>query len=912
MLDIHNFDTASGRLARRVLLTALLLALAGAAVGFVSAEKGLLTRSETGLAICSFVFSLGALLTLVLFRSVALQTVATTATAYFSINLSVSILTAICGGGKHLNLFVPLLWFFPLLAFNNLANSPAVAKVFSKILLLVPLALITSLAPRWVVLLTLEEKVLLGVYCLSYACYALTVNLITRYREIYVVARTRAESLKVEGDILESISDCFLSLDSNFRLIYLNDSACAELVVDRQTAIHHTLSDAVPGFLPEAVIDELWAASGRNFASFFEVLNEESGSWYDLRCFPRPDGLSLYFRNITESMRSRLKLDEAQSNVRKQAELLDKAQDAIFVSGLDRRVIYWNKGAERLYGWTSDEVMGRTTGDIFQYEAVSLKERIELILRDGEWSGEIFQSCRDGHKIIVESRLTLVSDDDGTPHSVLAINTDVTARREDEARIQYLAFYDAVTGLPNRQLLRERLAETLVTSRIQKNTGVLFYIDLDDFKTLNDTMGHDTGDTLLQMVALRLRACLRPGDTVARLGGDEFVVMLESLSGDAQQAETVAKTVGKKILAAFVEPFVIGTFESEITASVGATLFSGATDTVDLLLKHTDLAMYQAKTEGRSRICFFDPSMQKAVDARAALRSDLRRALPNNEFQLHYQPQVNSDGVVIGAEALIRWSHPTRGRVPPDEFIPLAEEAGLIVELGGWVLQTACRQLKAWADHPSMRGLTLAVNVSARQFLDAQFVSLVREALHTSGANPQRLKLEITESSMMEKLSEVIAIMTELKVDGVSFSLDDFGTGYSSLAHLQHLPLDQLKIDRSFVNNVLVHAKDAAIARTIIMLGRNLGLSVIAEGVETEEQRVFLKAEGCHLYQGYLYSPALPDAQFESFVEESLASISQHLNELPATAGASPASIPQCLHELPAIEGPAAGILATA
>jgi diguanylate cyclase (GGDEF)-like protein/PAS domain S-box-containing protein len=882
MPDIDGFDTASARLARRVLFTALVLALAGAAVGFISAEKGLLTRNETALAICSFAFSLGSLLTLVFFRKVALQTVATTATAYFSINLCASTFVAFCGRGEHLNVFVPLLWFFPLLAFNNLANSPAVGKVFARILLIVPVALVVCLMPRWGALLPVEEKALLGVYCLSYSCYALTINLITRYREIYVVARARAESLKVEGDILESISDCFLSLDSSSRLIYLNDSACAELAVDRQAAIHHTLSDAAPGFLSEAVLAELRAASGRSFASFFEVLNEDSGSWYDLRCFPRPDGLSVYFRNITESMHSRLKLDEAQSNVRKQAALLDKAQDAIFVSSLDRRVIYWNKGAERLYGWTSEEVIGRTTEDIFQYQAVPLRERIDLILRDGEWSGEIFQTCRDGHKLIVESRLTLVRSDDGTPQSVLAINTDITARKADEARIQHLAFYDVVTGLPNRQLLRDRLAETLATSSIQANTGVLFYIDLDDFKTLNDTMGHDIGDALLQLVALRLRACLRPGDTVARLGGDEFVVMLESLSEEGQEAATVAKAVGKKILGAFVDPFVIGTFESEITASIGATLFSGAIDTVDQLLKQTDLAMYRAKTEGRSRVCFFDPVMQTEVDARAALRSDLRRALQNNEFQLHYQPQVDSHGVVTGAEALLRWFHPTRGKVPPNEFIPLAEEAGLIVELGGWVLQTACRQLTAWAGNPSMQGLTIAVNVSVRQFLDPQFVALVRETLLTSGANPQRLKLEVTESSTMEKIHEVIAIMTELKLDGVSFSLDDFGTGYSSLAHLQYLPIDQLKIDRSFVNNVLIHAKDASIARTIIMLGSNLGLSVIAEGVETEEQRVFLEAEGCHLYQGFLYSPALPCAQVESFVGVSRASTPQRLHEPPA------------------------------
>ena len=884
MLDIDNFDRASARLARRVLFTALGLALAGAAVGFLGAEKGLLTRGEIALATCSFVFSVAALLTLLLFRNVAVQTVATVATGYFSINLCASTVIAICGRGVHLNVFVPLLWFFPLLAFNNLANSPAVGRRFAKILQIVPLVLMACLSPRWMVVLTVEQRVLLGVYCLSYFCYAVTINVITRYREVYVTARARVESLKVEADILESVSDCFLSLNSSFRLVYLNDSACAELAVDRQTAMNRTLSDAAPGFLSGPALAELQAASTRSFASFFEVLNEDSRSWYDLRCFPRPDGLSVYFRNITESMHSRLKLDEAHSTLRKQAELLDKAQDAILVADLNQRIVYWNKGAERLYGWTSEQVIGRHTEDLFQYQAGDLRERIDLVLRDGEWSGEIFQTCSDGRKLIVESRCTLVKGDDGNPHSVLAINTDITIRKAHEARIHHLAFYDVVTGLPNRQLLRDRLAEKLATSPSQANIGVLFYIDLDDFKTLNDTMGHDAGDALLQQVALRLRSCLRPGDTVARFGGDEFVVMLEGFSEDAETAASVARIVAKKILGAFFTPFVIGTYESETAASIGATLFSGGSDTVDQLLKQTDLAMYRAKTEGRSRVCFFNPLMQTEVDARAALRSDLRRALQNGEFQLHYQPQIDSDGVVKGTEALLRWFHPQRGRVPPDEFIPLAEQAGLIVELGGWVLRTACQQLAVWASNPSLQGLTIAVNVSVRQFLDPQFVTLVRDTLRASGADPQRLKLEITESSTMEKISDVIAIMTDLKLDGVSFALDDFGTGYSSLSHLQHLPLDQLKIDRSFVNNVLSHAKDASIARTIIMLGRNLGLAVIAEGVETDEQRAFLEGEGCHLYQGFLYSPALASQKFEAFVDSYSANAPKYLHAVPAIA----------------------------
>jgi diguanylate cyclase (GGDEF)-like protein len=511
---------------------------------------------------------------------------------------------------------------------------------------------------------------------------------------------------------------------------------------------------------------------------------------------------------------------------------------------------------------------------------MDLDVRIDMLRRDGEWMGEISQYRRDGSNLIVESRLTLVSAEDGTPHSVLAINTDITARKADHARIEQLAFYDVLTGLPNRQLLLDRLGGVLANPANQHNVGALLLIDLDDFKTLNDTMGHDVGDALLRQVTRRLTDCLGPLDMVARLGGDEFVVLLESLGLDAPSAALAAKIAGENILGAFRQPFVLGTYESEAKASIGVALFSGASDTVDQLMKRTDLAVYRAKAGGRNCLCFFEFQMQADVDNRAALRRDLRRALKQGEFQLHYQPQVNSSKVVTGAEALIRWFHPLRGRVPPDEFIPLAEEAGLIVELGSWVLETACMQIAEWSTRPVMESLTVAINVSVRQFLDPQFVKLVRETLRKSEANPRRLKLEVTESSTMEKIGDVIAVMTDLRRDGVGFSLDDFGTGYSSLSHLQYLPLDQLKIDRSFVNNLLTHPKDASIARTIIMLGSNLGLSVIAEGVETEEQRAFLEVEGCHSYQGLLYSPAIIGVEFETFVGSLYANKLLRLPEL--------------------------------
>jgi predicted signal transduction protein with EAL and GGDEF domain len=360
---------------------------------------------------------------------------------------------------------------------------------------------------------------------------------------------------------------------------------------------------------------------------------------------------------------------------------------------------------------------------------------------------------------------------------------------------------------------------------------------------------------------------VRKGDTVARLGGDEFVVMLQGLSGDPNAAAAEVTAIGDEIRAASLRPYQVGSYEYNGSVSVGITLFGGHPDSVDELLKRGELALHQAKAKGRSAMRFFDPSMQAYIDSRTALESDLRSALQNQQFELHYQPQVDRVGQAVGAEALLRWRHPVRGMVPPDEFIPLAEESGLIIELGRWVLETACSQLANWASQPAMEKLTIAVNVSLRQFLATDFVNLVVEVLRESGANPLRLKLEITESSVMLNADETIAKMTALKEQSVGFAIDDFGTGYSSLSHLKRLPLDVLKVDRSFVGDMLVDDKNASIVRTIITLGRNLHLAVIGEGVETEAQRKFLEKAGCNVYQGFLYSKALPAQQFEAFVK---------------------------------------------
>jgi diguanylate cyclase (GGDEF)-like protein/PAS domain S-box-containing protein len=552
----------------------------------------------------------------------------------------------------------------------------------------------------------------------------------------------------------------------------------------------------------------------------------------------------------------------AEARLREQASWLDKAKDAITVAGMDTRFTYWNKGAERLFGWTAEEALGKTRAELIIDDPARFNEAIYRVGQEGDWTGEIRKRRKDGTTIMVETHWTLVRDEKGRPQSVLALDSDITRRKEAEREIEQLAFFDTLTLLPNRRLLLDRLQHALATCGRSGHNGALLFIDLDNFKSLNDTLGHDKGDMLLKEVAQRLETCARKSNTVARLGGDEFVVMLEDLSAKPEEAAAQAEIVAEKILAVFNQPFDLAGHEYHTTPSIGVTLFDCRVDNVDDLLKRGDLAMYQAKAAGRNTVRFFDPDMQTVVTARVALETDLRQGLQLREFSLNYQRQADTSGRTIGVEALVRWQHPRRGMVSPALFIPLAEETGMIVRLGQWVLETACRQLAVWAASPRTSHLTVAVNVSARQFRSPDFVDQVAAILELTGANPQNLKLELTESMLVENVENTIAKMTALQATGVTFALDDFGTGYSSLSYLKRLPLDQLKIDRSFVKDVLTNANDAAIARTIVALGKTLGLHVIAEGVETTDQRDFLAEQGCHAYQGYLISRPLTAEEF--------------------------------------------------
>ncbi len=579
------------------------------------------------------------------------------------------------------------------------------------------------------------------------------------------------------------------------------------------------------------------------------------------------------------NLRAQAAQRNADARIREQASLLDKAQDAILVCGPDQSVRFWNKGAERLYGFTAAQAIGQSIQTLIYATSTDFLQAIRQVLRDGEWNGELVQRRRDGSFLTAECRWTRVIDEQTQHASILSIHTDVSQRKAAAQEIEQLAFYDQLTGLPNRQLLVERLAQSHIQSQRTGLIGALLFIDLDNFKTLNDTLGHARGDQLLQVVSSRLLHCVREQDTVARFGGDEFVLSLVALDADVGRARNKALLVGEKILETMRQPIQLSDPEHQGSCSIGIAMRDKHDDTIDELLKRADLAMYRAKAAGRNTLEVFAPDMQTKINARAENEVDLRRAVVQQEFLLHYQPQLGVDGRVTGAEALVRWQHPQRGIVSPMEFIFLAEETGLIHKIGKWVLETACNQSAQWMRnaHRSFiagiqtqnAGLMVSVNVSVQQFRHPEFVAQVMSAVATSGINPHYLKLELTESLLVDDFEATISKMTALKSIGIAFSLDDFGTGYSSLAYLKRLPLDELKIDQSFVRDVLTDPNDAAIARTIVALAQSLGLSVIAEGVETAAQRAFLTEHGCKAYQGYLFSRPLPPSAFEQFVLEN-------------------------------------------
>jgi diguanylate cyclase (GGDEF)-like protein len=550
------------------------------------------------------------------------------------------------------------------------------------------------------------------------------------------------------------------------------------------------------------------------------------------------------------------------------ATTLEAIPDLLFEMDGDGR--YWDYRARRrdLLVAPPEQLLGYTVFDVMPLQAAQavMASLAEAALLGGSQGAQICLSLPVGDswfELSVARKKSL----DAEGQRFIVLSRDITRRKQAEAEIEHLAFFDPLTGLPNRRLLLDRLQQALTVSARHDSYGALLFIDLDHFKVLNDTRGHLSGDLLLQEVAQRLQASVRGEDSVARLGGDEFVLMLQGLARDTTSAIAQVAAVGEELLSRLSQVYLLDGLQYHCTASIGVSLFNGAAQDVGELLKCADAAMYVAKNNGRNALAFFDPAMQAELEVRTELGNELRMALSQGQLLLHYQAQISSEYGPLGAEILLRWQHPQHGMVSPAQFIPLAEDNGLIVPIGQWVLAQACTQLKIWQSNPQACGLTLSVNVSARQFRQPDFVEQVRACLHSTGIDPSKLKLELTESLVLDNVESVIATMHALKALGVGFSMDDFGTGYSSLAYLKRLPLDQLKIDQSFVRDIVSDPSDAVIVKTIIGMAHNLGLEVIAEGVETEAQRSLLLSYDCRVFQGYLFSRPLPLAEFEALLQ---------------------------------------------
>ncbi len=533
--------------------------------------------------------------------------------------------------------------------------------------------------------------------------------------------------------------------------------------------------------------------------------------------------------------------------------------DAMVITTLaDGRFLEVNDSYPSIMGWTRDELQGKTTRTfrIWRHE----HDREEFVKKLNQFGVvknlEAEFLAKDGRVVtgLVSANLMEVNGET----CVLSVIRDITAQKEAQDLILHLSFSDSLTGLPNRRLLIDRLGQAIAANNRSGRYGALLFVDIDDFKSINDTLGHDKGDMLLIEVAKRLQHCIQDGDTVSRLGGDGYAVILNDLAGTPDDAATQAEMVCNKLFYAINQAYEFGDATHHRTCSIGITLFGAHQEDAMEPLKRAELAMYESKSRGRDGMHFFDPRMQADVSARAEMEQGLRNAISSQQIQVYYQPQTDDAGRITGVEALVRWNDPERGMISPAEFIPLAETSGLILPIGECVLQQVCEQLVRWSNNPEREHLTIAVNVSARQFHDEKFVGRIQSVLEATRANPQRLVLELTESLLVMNITDVISKMNVLKGMGICFSLDDFGTGYSSLSYLKKLPLDELKIDQAFVRDILIDQNDAAIARMVLALAASMGLSVMAEGVETEEQLERLASLGCHHYQGYLFGRPMP------------------------------------------------------
>ena len=673
---------------------------------------------------------------------------------------------------------------------------------------------------------------------------------------------------------LETVPDLVFEMDADGRYLSYHSPPSELLAAPSEAFIGRLVSEVLPAEAAAAVMQTMALALAHGSAGGQRItldlpIGRRHFELHATRCAHAPGQgprLIVLSRDITQAVNARDALLEAAQQTQA---ILDNVVDGIITIDRQGTVRSFNRSASTIFGYEAGEVIGRNVkmlmpahiaaahdGYLADYARTGIRQ---VIGRDRDVEVEGLR--KDGARFPMSLAVNEIEREGERVY--IGMVRDITRRRAAEAEIQRLAFFDQLTELPNRRLLLDRLERAVLSAARRSQLGALLFIDLDEFKLLNDTWGHDFGDRVLVQVAHRLSGSVREGDTVARLGGDEFVVMLESLGETRELAAAHAEMVARKILATFERPFQLLEREQHSSPSIGITLFGDNLLSAGELMAHADTAMYQAKSQGKNTFRFYDAELQAVLATRAALESELRQAIARQQLLLHFQPQVDEGGRLLGAEALLRWQHPDRGLVAPGVFIPVAEQCGFVLELGHWVLDTACRTLASWAALPGCRDLNLSVNVSALQLRDPHFVAGVLQTVQRHGADPRRLTLELTESLLAENVEDTIAKMQALREAGVGFSLDDFGTGYSSLNYLRRLPLEELKIDRSFVNDMIDDPNGAVIARTIVALGQTFGLQVIAEGVETAEQRDALLHMGCRHFQGYFFGRPMDQASFE-------------------------------------------------